>query len=201
MILTHFSSKISWEGRKKFLAPYSSLWKIEIFEKFSKIMKNRQKLVTLKCWANCTWCPHILFLLQLDDFDPFVLRNSSRGSQKISAVFWQFLKNHNIWNLSWCIKFSYMFRYCDFSKIVKKQQKFSVTLSSYFWAQMGQNHRVVAKKSMRGHQLQFAQHLNVANFRRFFMIFENFSNISIFQSELWGPRNFLRPSQDISELK
>ena len=71
-----------------------------------------------------------------------------------------------------------------FQKLLKKQQKFLATLSSYFWAQMGQKCRVVGKNSMCGHQVQFAKHLNVANFRRFFMIFENFRNISIFQREL-----------------
>ena len=111
------------------------------------------------------------------------------------------MKNHNIWTCwkIWCIMTN--FRFCDFSKIVKKQQKFLATLWSYFWAQMGQKCRVVGKNSMCGHPVQFAQHLNVANFRRFFMIFGNFWNISIFQRELWGARNFLRPSQDIPELK
>jgi len=33
-LLTNFSSEISWEGRKKFLAPYSSPWKLEIWGHF-----------------------------------------------------------------------------------------------------------------------------------------------------------------------
>ena len=114
------------------------------------------------------------------------------------------MKNHNIWKLSWFIKFSNMCtlcRYCDFSKIIKKQQELLAILTSYFWAKMCRKCRVVGKNSICGHQVQFSKHLNVANFRRFFLIFGNILNVSIFQRELWGAKNFLRPSQDISELK
>ena len=71
-----------------------------------------------------------------------------------------------------------------FQNLLKIRRSFLRPSRAIFWEQMGRKCRVVGKNSMCGHPGQFAKHLNVVNFRRFFMSFENYLNISIFQREL-----------------